>query len=97
MNGFSICNKPHGNVTLTVQLWEEGTFTRRLVAQSTVRNPGTLPPKSKLRNLSTFELCKNRESHIYFGRAFGKALVNGVWHYARDDFEGKLFPIPCGT
>lgn len=97
VNAFSICNVPHSNVSLTVELWKEGLLVNHLVRRSEIESTGVIFPGDKVTNAQTFQFCRNSRSTKYFGVAYSKALIKGVWHYARHALKNKNTDLRCGT
>ena len=96
VNAFSICNRPHSRVTLTVELWKEETIFKKRLRKTVTRNRGLIPPNEKFMNEKTYVPCKSNSETLYFAKAYGKALIDGVWHFAADKSEISI-PIKCGT
>jgi hypothetical protein len=96
VNAFSICNRPHSRVTLTVELWKEETIFKKRLRKTVTRNRGLIPPNEKFKNENTFVPCRDNSETLYFAKAYGKALIDGVWHFAADKSEISI-PIKCGT
>lgn len=97
VNAFSICNVPHSNVTLTVELWKEGLLTNHLVSRRVIYNKELVFPGDKVTNSKTYETCLNSRATSYFGVSYSKALIRGIWHYARHEQREKKVILKCGT
>lgn len=96
VNAYSICNRPHSRVTLTVQLWKEEAVFKKMVVQTISRHPGTLLSNEKFYNKDTFAFCKSKSGTLYYGMAFSKAFIDGKWHFAAHKLV-LTTPIKCGT
>lgn len=96
LNAYSTCTKPHSDITLRVELWKEGVLLKRFVKGSVSNYPGVLRPNKKFYNKDTFELCKSNRETKYFGKAFGKALIEGEWYTATHVVRIST-PVKCGT
>lgn len=96
VNAFSICNRPHSKVTLTVELWKEEIIFKKKIRKTVMVNPGLVPANQKFWNENTYVPCNSAAETLYFAKAYGKALIDGVWHFAADKSE-KSVPIKCGT
>jgi hypothetical protein len=96
INAYSTCTKPHSDITLRVELWKEGVLLKRFVKGSVSNYPGVLRPNIKFYNKETFELCKSNRETKYFGKAFGKALIEGEWYTATHVVRIST-PVKCGT
>lgn len=96
INAYSTCTKPHSDITLRVELWKEGVLLKRFVRGSVSNFPGVLLPNKKFYNKDTFEICKTNRETKYFGKAFGKALIEGEWYRAKHVVRIST-PVKCGT
>jgi hypothetical protein len=96
VNAFSICNRPHSRITLTVELWKEETVFKKRIRVAIARHQGMILPNVKFENNRTFAPCLSSAETLYFAKAYGKALIEGEWNYASDKSE-KSFTIKCGT
>ena len=96
VNAFSICDKPHARVSLTVELWKEETIFKKRIRKSVARHQEMLRPNEKFFNEKTYVPCKFGAETLYFAKAFGKALIDGVWHFAANKSEVSI-PVKCGT
>ena len=97
VNAYSVCNRPHSKISLSVQLWKENLVFKELLLETVAREPRLVPAGKRFYNENTFVPCLNRESTKYFGVAFGKALIQGKWYVARDEIEVEIPPLKCGT
>lgn len=96
VNAFSICNKAHSNVALTVELWKEGSLFKERISTTIVQHQGMIQPRVKFWNTSTFTLCSSSIKTLYFGKAYAKARIDGKWHYAVHKLKFST-PVKCGT
>jgi hypothetical protein len=69
VNAYSVCNRPHSRVTLTVQLWKDEAVFRKMVMETISRHPGTLRANEKFYNQDTFAFCKSTNETLYYGVA----------------------------
>lgn len=97
VNAYSVCNRPHSKISLSVQLWKENLIFKELLLETVAREPKLVPAGQRFYNENTFVPCVNRESTKYFGVAFGKAMIQGKWYVARDKIEIEIPPLKCGT
>jgi hypothetical protein len=97
VDAFSRCNVPQSRVTLTVEIWKEGTFGRIRVARSVVKSPGVTYPGRDVKNFDTSRRCKSLTETKYFGVAYAKAFIGGKWQFARDTYSLVIEPLACGT
>ena len=97
VNAFSRCNVPQSKVTLTVEIWKNGTFGKTLVARSVVRSPGVVNPGRDVENLGTWRRCTSVKQTSYFGIAYAKAFIQGKWQFASDAYSLNIKPLACGT
>ena len=97
VNAFSKCNVPQSKVTLTVEIWKQGTFGKILVARSVVKSPGVTNPGRNVENFNTWRRCKSFTNSSYFGVAYAKAFIQGKWQFARDTYSLDIKPLACGT
>ena len=96
VNAYSVCNRPHSRVTLTVRLWKEETVFKKIVAETISRHPGTLRANERFYNQETFAFCKSKNETLYYGIAYAKAFIDGKWHFATHKLDIST-PVKCGT
>lgn len=97
VNAFSTCNYPHSRISLSVQLWKENRLFKQMLLETVERQPNLVPSGVRLYNEGTFLPCLNYNSTKYYGIAFGKAMINGKWHFARSELKVEIPPLRCGT
>lgn len=97
VDAFSRCNVPQSKVTLTVEIWKNGTFGKINVARSVVKNPGVTHPGRDVENFGTWRRCKSLKLTKYYGVAFAKAFIQGKWQIASDTYSLQITPLACGT
>lgn len=96
VNAYSVCNRPHSRVTLTVQLWKEESVFKKMLLETITRHPGTLRANEKFYNKDTFEFCKSDSETLYYGVAYAKAFIDGKWQFAAHKLDLST-PVKCGT
>lgn len=96
VNAYSVCNRPHSRVTLTVQLWKEELVFKKMLLETISRHPGTLRANEKFYNQETFEFCKSSKETLYYGVAYAKAFIDGKWQFAAHKLDFST-PVKCGT
>ncbi len=97
VNARSICNVPQQRVTLTVEIYKTGLFGDHFV--------GRFETKEYLRQSAGLRVeikdatvrCKNNEMTRYFGIAYAKAIIQGIWQYAGRTRSDGITPLHCGT
>ena len=97
VDAFSRCNVPQSRVTLTVEIWKNGTFGKIKVARSVVKNPGVTYPGRDVENFGTWRRCKSLTVTKYYGVAYAKAFIQGKWQIASDTYSLEIQPLACGT
>ena len=97
VNAFSICNRPHSHISLTVQLWKENKVFKEMLIETVARQPKLVPAGARFYNENTFVPCLNYKMTNYYGIAFAKAKIDGKWYIAQHKLEVEIPPIRCGT
>jgi len=97
VDAFSRCLSPQSKVTLTVELWKTGEFLNHFVYSTVKRSIGITSPRDQVENFDTYVYCKNRKTTSYYGIAYSKAFIEGIWQYARHVLSRIINPIDCGT
>ena len=96
VNAFSICNRPHSRISLTVQLWKENILLKEMLIQTEERNPNIVPARTRVYNEGTFVPCLNYKLSQYYGVAYAKAMIDGKWHFAKSRLTIMIPPLNCG-
>lgn len=96
INAYSVCDRPHSRVTITVELWKEETVFKKRIKKTIARHVGFLAPNERFYNQKTFVVCKTSRKSLYYGVAYAKALIDGEWHFATHKIAISI-PINCGT
>jgi len=97
VDAFSRCNVPQSKVTLTVEIWKQGTFGNIEVARTVVKSPRVTLPGRDVENFETLRRCKSFKETKYFGVAYAKAFIQGKWQFASDTYSLIIKPLACGT
>lgn len=96
VNAYSVCDRPHSRVSVTVELWKEEALFKKRIKKTIARHVGLLTPNEKFYNQKTFVRCKSSKKTLYFGVAYAKALIVGKWHFAAHKLDISI-PVDCGT
>jgi hypothetical protein len=97
VNAISICNAQQNQVTLTLEIYKVGEFSDHLMHRA-VTNPALPSSRGlKVRIQDAKVECINSRPSSYYGIVYGKAIIQGTWHYAGKTRSVHIVQLLCGN